>query len=68
MVRGRADEEFTIAPLAVPVVVAPPPYENPPSFEDSIKTTQVAATTSSQSRQEQGETGLRVESAELVRG
>jgi hypothetical protein len=50
--RGRAGGEFTITPLAAPVVVAPPPYENPPSFEDSIKRTQTASATPTQSREE----------------
>jgi len=55
--RGRADEELTITPLAVPLplVVAPPPYENPPSFEDSTKRTQTESAASSQPRDEPGE-------------
>jgi hypothetical protein len=38
--RARTDEEFIITPFAAPspmLAVAPPPYENPPSFEDAVK-------------------------------
>ncbi|KAF9649653.1 hypothetical protein BDM02DRAFT_1790051 [Thelephora ganbajun] len=54
--RARADEELTITPLAAPpttLTVAPPPYENPPSFEDAVKRTQTASVTGSQSREGQ---------------
>lgn len=53
--RGRVGGEFTIAPLAAPVVVAPPPYENPPSFEDSVKRTQTASATPTEPREGEDE-------------
>ena len=53
----RTDEEFTIAPLSGPsptLAMAPPPYENPPPFEDTIKRTQVMNANCSRPRGEQG--------------
>jgi len=41
--RARIDEELTITPLTArspTLASAPPPYENPPSFEDAVKRTQ----------------------------
>ncbi|KAF9779513.1 hypothetical protein BJ322DRAFT_359040 [Thelephora terrestris] len=51
--RGRTDEEFRVTPIPAPLVTAPPPYENPPSFEDATKRTQTASAVSSQQREEQ---------------
>lgn len=51
--RGRTDEEFRVIPTATPLVVAPPPYENPPSFEDATKRTQTASGVPSQPRAEE---------------
>jgi len=56
--RTRTDEEFTIAPFPTPsstLVVAPPPYENPPSFEDAVKRTEMASAAGGRSREERDE-------------
>ena len=50
---GRANEEFTIVPLASPLpIAAPPPYENPPSFEDAVKRTQTTSAIGNRPREE----------------
>ena len=44
--RTRTDEESAITPLATlssTMATAPPPYENPPSFEDAVKRQEMAS-------------------------
>jgi len=53
--RTRADEEFTVPTTSSTLVVAPPPYENPPSFEDAVKRTEIASATDGRSREERDE-------------